>query len=390
MSESSDPNVPAKNGDHQQGRSVEIVDVDSADQLQQLVRSRTSMLAVGNRTKPALSDVDESIQLVSTRRLTGILQYEPSEFTFTAFAGTTLAEISETLGNKNQYLPFDPMMVGCNATIAGTLAAGVSGPGRHRYGGLRDFVLGARFVAGDGEMIQSGGKVVKNAAGFDIPKLLVGSCGRLAAITELTFKVFPKPVEFHTYNVSCSDHNEASRQIADLARGRWELDAIDYHCESRTLWIRMGGLQSVCDSIAGDINQVLDGPVLKDTPIELANENWTALRDCRFGGSARESIVRVPMTLNQMVHVAKWCDDHRDRVCLHSSVAGAIGWLACQDESIVDVASFLRESDMTGIVIRGPLARPGACMIGKLRFGKIEDAVKSAMDPPGRFPSLAG
>src|SRR5690606_8123830 len=79
------------------------------------------------------------------------------------------------------------------ATLGGTVAAGLSGPGRFRYGGVRDFLLGVRLVNGQGEVVRGGGKVVKNAAGFDIPKLLVGSLGRFGVIVELTFKVFPQP-----------------------------------------------------------------------------------------------------------------------------------------------------------------------------------------------------
>jgi glycolate oxidase FAD binding subunit len=193
--------------------------VDSIEGLRQAIRDAQSLLIVGNRSKPACSAVASRTRLISTRSLTGIIQYEPSEFTFTALAGTTLKEIVATLAEKNQYLPFDPMLVQQNATIGGTLAAGMSGPGRHRFGGVRDFVLGAQFVAGDGELIQSGGKVVKNAAGFDLPKLLVGSCGRLAAITALTFKVFPRPVELHTYQIACEDHEQSSRLIATRAMG---------------------------------------------------------------------------------------------------------------------------------------------------------------------------
>ena len=95
---------------------------------------------------------------------------------------------------QGQYLPFDPMLSAAGATIGGTVAAGISGPGRYRYGGIRDFLLGVQFISSDGAVINAGGKVVKNAAGFDIPKLLVGSLGRLGVMTELTFKVFPQPV----------------------------------------------------------------------------------------------------------------------------------------------------------------------------------------------------
>ena len=80
---------------------------------------------------------------------------------------------------------------------------GLSGPRRWRFGGLRDFILGIRFVDGRGRLVRGGGKVVKNAAGFDLPKLFVGSLGRLGILTEVTFKVFPEPPAFATLRVPC-------------------------------------------------------------------------------------------------------------------------------------------------------------------------------------------
>ncbi|MCA9140955.1 MAG: hypothetical protein KDB00_29490, partial [Planctomycetales bacterium] len=165
---------------------------------------------------------------------------------------------------------------------------------------------------------------------------------------------------------------------------------IDYHCESRTLWVRMGGDQAVCDSIAGDINQFLDDPTLNRMPPEQSNQNWADLGAFRFGGPKRDTIIKVPLTLDRMVHLAQWCDDHADQVCLHCSVAGAMGWLACQSDFLVDVDSFLAKSEMQGLVVRGQLPSSGSCVAGIHRFGPIQSAIKDAMDPPGRFPSFAG
>ena len=156
------------------------------------MREHDRVLPIGQRTKQSLSAGTDAT-LISLNQLSGIVQYEPSEFTFTALAGTTLHELIETLAEKGQYLPFDPPLVDAGATLGGTVSAGLSGPGRFRYGGVRDFLLGVKFISGDGEVITAGGKVVKNAAGFDIPKLLVGSAGRLGIMTELTFKIFPSP-----------------------------------------------------------------------------------------------------------------------------------------------------------------------------------------------------
>lgn len=411
--------------------------VDSIASLRQAVGDSESALVVGHRSKPALSAVALSAAarnttLIGTDKLSGFLQYEPSEFTFTALAGTTLAEISETLAAKNQYLPFDPPLSENGATIGGTLAAGMSGPGRHRYGGVRDFVLGAQFLAGDGQLIQSGGKVVKNAAGFDIPKLLVGSCGRLAAITSLTFKVFPRPVEFWSYSIDVESHQHAVQVIAQLARGRWELDAIDYHAATRTIWVRIGGPHDVTNMIASDLAGVLRGRNVVNMDRDEADAFWCRLSEFQFASdqfadqrhcenspsTAREReissgsiprspaglgkdeasfasddvrlacIAKVPLTLDAMRALASWCDESSQPCVLHASVAGSVGWLAFSADMIERVDSFLKSLQLSGLLIRGCRSDESCCVIGSRKLQPIEWAVKKAMDPPGRFPGL--
>lgn len=383
----SNSNAPNRN-------QPQLTEATSVNHLCGLVRNVDSLLVVGNRTKPPLSAVDSNTLLVSTRQLVGISEYEPSEFTFTAQAGTTLGEINAALHEKQQYLPFDPMLVDQGATIAGTLAAGLSGPGRHRYGGTRDFVLGVQFVAGDGELIRAGGKVVKNAAGFDIPKLLVGSCGRLGAITELTFKVFPKPVRWQSYCIECTDHTQACKWIADIARGRWELDAIDYQSDVRRIWIRIGGEKTVCDAIVNDIARTIEVQQIVPQTDDEASLFWTRLAGLEFGGDQRDLIVKVPMNLDTLASLATWCDQHSDSICLHNSVAGSIGWLAIKASFIDQAESFLQQLGLAGLLVRGLLARDpanpgGRCLVGHRTTAPIETAIKAAMDPPGHFPGFA-
>ena len=109
-----------------------------------------------------------------------------------AAPATPVAEIERRLAAHGQYLPFEPPLAGCGATLGGTVASGLNGPGRYRYGGVRDFLLGGTFVDGEGRLVRGGGKVVKNAAGFYLHHLLLGSLGRLGIFVELTFKVFPR------------------------------------------------------------------------------------------------------------------------------------------------------------------------------------------------------
>src|SRR5208282_5226377 len=100
----------------------------------ELIRATPCVLPVGARTKPGLSRVPPGVKLLSTEKIKGILEYEPDEFTFTALAGTPIADLADILRGKGQYLPFDPYLIAAGATLGGTVASGLSGPGRFRFG----------------------------------------------------------------------------------------------------------------------------------------------------------------------------------------------------------------------------------------------------------------
>ncbi|MBL0143313.1 MAG: glycolate oxidase subunit GlcE [Betaproteobacteria bacterium] len=123
----------------------------------------------------------------------GIIAYEPRELVLTVKAGTRLADVDPTLAAEGQMLPFEPPRFGEAATIGGTVACNFSGPRRPYTGAVRDFVLGARIVNGKGEDLSFGGRVIKNVAGYDVSRLMAGALGTLGILTELSFKVLPRP-----------------------------------------------------------------------------------------------------------------------------------------------------------------------------------------------------
>jgi glycolate oxidase FAD binding subunit len=139
-------------------------------------------------------------QAVDMTGFSGIIDYDPAELVLTAHAGTPLAEIEAAVAEKGQMLAFEPFDHGPifgrpagAATIGGVVAAGVSGSRRLSRGSARDHLLGFKAVSGRGEVFVGGGKVVKNVTGYDLSKVMAGSWGRLAAMTELTLKVLPRP-----------------------------------------------------------------------------------------------------------------------------------------------------------------------------------------------------
>ena len=230
-------------------------------EIEDVVRGAKRVRVRGGGSKPALSlrNGEDDAQLVDLSTLQGVVDYQPDEYTFTARAGTPVAEIAAMLAEKGQYLPFDPPLGDRGATLGGTVAAGLSGAGRFRYGGIRDFLIGIRFVDGQGQEIRGGGAVVKNAAGFDFPKLFVGSLGRLGILTELTFKVFPQPPAFATVAAEFDEISELLSALNAVTRSAIDLHAVDFAPteEGWALWIRIGGLLAALQERA----QALEGVV---------------------------------------------------------------------------------------------------------------------------------
>src|SRR5690606_29322964 len=119
----------------------------SEEEVLEIVRQHRRVVAMGGQTKPGLIPSDGGCSF-DLRKIGGIVEYDPSEFTITARAGTSIQELQDALAENGQFLPFDPPLVEAGATLGGTIAAGISGPGRFRYGGIRDFILGVEIVNG--------------------------------------------------------------------------------------------------------------------------------------------------------------------------------------------------------------------------------------------------
>jgi glycolate oxidase FAD binding subunit len=153
---------------------------------------------VGRGTKRAIGRAAQTDLTLDGSNISGIGLYEPQELVLSAKAGTPLAEIEKALAQNRQELPFEPLDLGPllggkpgAGTIGGMLAANLSGPRRIKAGAARDHALGIKAVSGRGEAFKAGGRVVKNVTGYDLPKLLAGSWGTLAVMTEITLKVLP-------------------------------------------------------------------------------------------------------------------------------------------------------------------------------------------------------
>jgi glycolate oxidase FAD binding subunit len=157
------------------------------------------VVPAGGMTKQTISAIPERIDiLLRTNRLNKVEHYDAGDLTFGAGAGMTIAEIQKTLATNSQFLPLDPMLPE-QATIGGVLACNAHGPMKAGFGGVRDFCIGVHFVTADAKIAKGGGRVVKNVAGYDLMKLMIGSYGTLGIITSANFKVFPSPIQTRTF-----------------------------------------------------------------------------------------------------------------------------------------------------------------------------------------------
>lgn len=161
---------------------------------------------IGAGTKRKLGRPVSAAAFLDVSHISGVIDYQPHELVFSAKAGTPLVEIEAMLGARNQMLGFEPCDWAAlfgeptgRQTLAGAIAADVSGPRRVKHGGARDHVIGCRFINGSGELIRAGGPVIKNVTGFDVPKLMCGAFGTLGVLTELTLRVLPRPQRANTF-----------------------------------------------------------------------------------------------------------------------------------------------------------------------------------------------
>lgn len=339
----------------------------SVPELIDAVKSTANLLPVGARTKSRLSE-SAGTTLIDLRKLSGITEYQPSEYTFTAGAGTTLEEVNQALSAKGQYLPFDPPFISAGATLGGTIASNLSGPGRFRFGGLRDFILGLTYVDGRGELLKGGGKVVKNAAGFDLPKLMVGSLGRLGIMTEVTFKVFPRPPATLTLSLTFESHGQALSQLSALANSRYEVDALDYRPSERTLLIRLAGPDDSNTALAREIGGTI-------VPCDTV---WPDIN--RFSWApANHALVKVPTT-PRTVEAFLESLDQLSSLHTHLSAGANLLWIATPDIASLDF--FFSEHQIPGQVIRGSSPK---IHLGPSPAPEITRSLKSVFDPDGRF-----
>jgi glycolate oxidase FAD binding subunit len=308
--------------------------------------------------------------LLDPRCYAGIVAYEPSELVITACAGTLLTDLEDMLAEHGQMLPFEPPHFGSTATLGGCIAAGLAGPRRTAYGpcygGVRDFVLGARMLDGRGEVLTFGGSVMKNVAGYDLARLLVGSLGILGVILEVSVKVLPQPAAQLTLSFELEQHESLDRLNA-WAGQPLPLSASVWH--EGVLSVRLSGSRAAVT----DARSRLGGELLESSS---ADAFWAHIREQThpfFAGAEPLWRVCVPSTMPTL--------ELRGRQLIEWG--GALRWLRTA-QAAGDVRATAQQGGGHATRFRGepcsevftPLAAP---------LMTVHRRLKSHFDPAGIF-----
>ncbi|BAM92284.1 glycolate oxidase, subunit GlcE [Bradyrhizobium oligotrophicum S58] len=202
---------------------MDALKVRNAADVEEVVRaaiaSEQPLDVVGHGSKRRIGQVTATNAVLDLSALSAVIGYEPNELIITAQAGAPLADLLSLIDSKSQQFAFEPMDTGPllgttgRGTLGGMIAVGLAGPRRIRAGGVRDHLLGAHAVSGFGDSFKTGGKVVKNVTGYDLCKLLAGSWGTLAVMTEATLKVMPRPEAERTLVLRGLDDLTANRAM---------------------------------------------------------------------------------------------------------------------------------------------------------------------------------
>lgn len=371
-----------------------IEDIESLDQLTAVVSriSTQRILPIGNATKLRLTEpLADETRLIRLAGYSGINTYEPSEYLVSARSGTRIAEIVEALAEHGQYLPFDPLYVDQGATLGGTLAGGFSGPCQMLYGSLRDFAMEIQFVDGLGRVVRSGGKVVKNAAGFDFPKLMVGSQGRLGVLTEVTMKVFPQPAATVTCVIELKDL-EGCLQVSQKLLGQpLPISAIDFdfaNSSSTRLIARFAGpgasLPKVLERAQG-IATAACAQLSLEAILEPKQDQqfWQQHVDFLHWHAAAP-LIRVALDPTRLCEFDRHILQVMGPVARRYSGGGTVGWIQCNDEStLVELGRMLCELRLAGALV--PSAPGQAAFVGNQDWKASAARVQHAFDPNGKF-----
>lgn len=322
------------------------------------------------------------IALRSTK-LDRVIEYEPADMTVTVEAGITIGALQSLLAEHGQFLPIDAP---ADASVGGVLAADVSGPSRHAYGLPRDWLIGCRIVLADGTIVKGGGRVVKNVAGYDIPKLVVGSLGTLGVIAEATFKLAPLPVAQETLLVRCETIDKAAKLIfaADERSLALRAAGIKHAASETTAAFWLSGTSAAVERTQREITELASGR------IEHADDAWwTPTNDAASDSVTLHTSVLPSEVAGLVEQLARRVSD----VVAYPTTGMAIAYADAADAAalIEEMRRYVSANGGSVVVASAPVeVKQRVDVWGEIESLDVMRALKQQFDPkatlnPGRY-----
>jgi glycolate oxidase FAD binding subunit len=384
---------------------------DAAAVAELLVNACDEKAVVVPRGGGTMLDLGAPLQRVdvalSLEKLDRVLDYQPANLTVRTEAGIALGELNRTLAAHSQFVPLDPPCPS-RATIGGILATNASGPLRIRYGSARDLLIGIRVALPDGQIVKGGGQVVKNVAGYDLPKLFIGSLGTLGVIVEATFKLAPLPPKTTTLIAGFADLAQACAiavrvlQSPLLPIGMMVLNRTaskQYELSDQfALAVRFGGISSAITRQLNDVTHwARSNGSAPSTTLEDDAALWSRLSDFAADNEIVLKVSVLPTQLEAIGNAAERLANQLGLACAFAANPVGILFVALKGdpEQVKSAVASLRESaTIVGghlVVHRAPRAvREEIDVWGPLQNSSLMRKLKQEFDPhgilnPGRF-----
>src|SRR5438874_799608 len=368
-----------------------------------LLLSNYAGLAViprGGGTKPGWGNSPTHADLIlSTARMTEIIEHAWADLTVTVEAGCTIQRLQETLGQHGQRLALDPLWPE-KATVGGVLSTNDSGALRLRFGALRDLIIGVTIALPDGTLASSGGKVVKNVAGYDLPKLVTGALGTLGVITRAVFRLHPLPRKTCSFSIAVSNPDEAQKSVLAIQDSKLAHVALQSHFSvesTPTVDILFEGTEAGLDAQAAHLRSLCQSAKISDAPMSV----WSARQYFwSFSDSAETVIAKISILPADLARTIELIRRSADSSHLHWQslmYATGLGWLLLEGSAdnfhgaLTSLRSELEKMGGSLAVLYRPSNMPEFDAWGSPGNSLLlMKAVKSRLDPshtlnPGRF-----
>lgn len=371
-------------------------------QLAEIVRGaaalRRGLEIRGGGSRQGLGGDCAAETVLSTLGLKGVTFYDPGALTMTVRAGTPFAEVEAALAENGQMLPFEPIdhrkLLGTQdraPTIGGVVATGAAGPRRIQAGGCRDSVIGVRFVNGKGEAVKSGGRVMKNVTGYDLAKLLTASQGTLGVITEISFKLLPRPEHMATLRIDGLDEARAIEALSAALGSPYGVSGAAYLPSGAdgapVAMIRVEGFRDSARYRAERLQALLAeyGAGVIEEDAERTATGWRHVRDAELFAGRPGAVWRLSLKPGEAAEVVAGVRAATPIDDAFYDWGGGLVWLLTPDQGDAGAAAVgSAPGSKTLVRASAPVRQAAALLAGRpAAVLALEQALREKFDPAG-------